>query len=99
MLGLAAALACVPAAGRAVEPLREAAVTVQNQRYSPDEIRVKAGAPFILVVTNKDRVSTRFESQSLKIEKVLPAGQTVRIRMPALQPGTYPFTRGRIVAE
>jgi heme/copper-type cytochrome/quinol oxidase subunit 2 len=87
------------AVARSAEETRETAVVVQNQTFSPAEIHVKAGAPFILAVTNRDKTSARFESQSLKIEKVIPPGQTVRMRVPALRPGTYPFAKGRIVAE
>jgi hypothetical protein len=99
MLMLVTALVSGPGAGWAVDAPREAVVVVQNQRFSPEEVRVKAGAPFLLVVTNRDKTAARFESQSLKIEKIVPAGQTVRIRVPALKPGAYPFANGRIVAE
>jgi plastocyanin len=78
---------------------------LQNQ-FQPADVKVKAGAPFILVVTNKDAKTAEVESKELRIEKVVPAGQTVKIRVRALKPGTYPFvndfhkeTTGRIVAE
>ena len=55
---------------------------------------------------NKDAKAAEVESKELRIEKVVPAGQTVKIRVRALKPGTYPFlndfhkeTTGRIVAE
>jgi hypothetical protein len=94
-----AVLAGLGASAAAVDATRETAVVVRNRTFAPAEIRVKAGAPFILVVTNQDTSAVRFESQSLKIEKVIPPGQTVRMRVPALAPGTYPFVKGRIVAE
>ena len=83
----------------AVDATHEATMVVRNQTFAPAEIHVKAGTPFILVVTNQDKSAARFESQTLKIEKVIPPGQTVRMRMPALARGTYPFVKGRIVAE
>jgi plastocyanin len=92
-------LAGLSASASAVDAPREAAVVVRNQAFSPAEIRVKAGAPFILVITNQDKSAARFESQSLKIEKLILPGQTVRMRVPALARGTYPFANGRIVAE
>ncbi len=94
-----AVLAGLSGHASAVDATREAAVVVRNQTFAPAEIHVKAGAPFMLVITNQDRSAARFESQSLKIEKVIPPGQTVRMRVPALAPGTYRFTKGRIVAE
>ena len=92
-------------AGAADPP--ETAVTIENNRFNPEEIKVKANAPFVIVVTNKDKTPEEFESKELKIEKVVPPGQTVKIRVRALKPGTYPFigeyhektAKGRIVAE
>ena len=85
----------------------EIPVTIEKNRFQPSEIKVKAGEPFVLVVTNKDATPEEFESKELRIEKVIPAGKTMKIRVRALKPGSYPFigeyheatARGRIVAE
>jgi plastocyanin len=85
----------------------EVPVTIEKNRFQPEEIRVKAGAPFVLVVTNKDATPEEFESKELRIEKVIPGGKTLKIRVRALKPGSYPFVgeyheataKGRIVAE
>jgi len=61
----------------------------------------------VLVVTNRDKTAEEFESRELRIEKVIPPGKTVRLRVPALKAGTYPFVgeyhektaKGRIIAE
>jgi plastocyanin len=92
---------------QAGDPPAEVSLTIENNRFSPDELRVKAGLGFVLVITNKDGTVEEFESRGLRIEKVVPAAKTVRVRMPALKPGTYPFVgeyheqsaQGRIVAE
>ena len=86
---------------------QEIPVTIENNRFSPEQITVKAGEPFVLVVTNKDKGPEEFESKELRIEKVVPPGKTLKIRVRALKPGTYPFVgeyheataKGRIVAE
>jgi plastocyanin len=107
---LLAALVAVTALGataRVGDAAQEVAVTIENNRFAPDEIKVKAGEPFVLVVTNKDKGPEEFESKELRIEKVVPAGKTLKIRVRALKPGTYPFVgeyheataKGRIVAE
>jgi hypothetical protein len=91
----------------AADPLAEVALTLENGRFSPEELRVKAGSPFMLVITNKDSKDEEFEIESLKIEKVVPAGRTRRVKMPALRPGVYRFigeyaqatAKGRLVAE
>jgi plastocyanin len=85
----------------------EIVLTVENNRFQPEEIKVKSGTPFVLVITNKDKGPEEFESHDLRIEKVIPTGKTVRLKMPALKPGTYGFVgeyheqtaKGRIVAE
>jgi plastocyanin len=100
------ALALATAAAAQDKPV-EIAVTIENNRFSPAEIKVPAGKPFVLVVTNKDGKPEEFESKELRIEKVIPAGKTVRIKLPALKAGTYGFfgefhektARGKIIAE
>ncbi len=91
----------------AADAVSEVALTIEGNRFSPEEIRVPAGKPFVLVVTNKDKTAEEFESKDLRIEKVIPGGKTVRLKMPALKAGSYPFigdyhektAKGRIVAE
>lgn len=111
--GLAAALlilmvvavSATPVSGQ--EKPAEIPVTIENNRFVPSEIKVKAGKPFVLVVTNKDAKPEEFESKDLRIEKVIPPGKTASIRVRALKPGTYPFfgefnpktAQGQIVAE
>ena len=93
-------------AGAAAADL-EIPVVIEKNRFQPAEIKVKAGTPFVLVVTNKDATPEEFESKELRIEKVIPGGKTLKIRVRALKPGTYPFigeyheatAKGRIVAE
>jgi plastocyanin len=102
------ALTCVvlTVTGAAAADL-EIPVTIEKNRFQPDEIKVKAGTPFVLVVTNKDATPEEFESKELRIEKVIPGGKTMKVRVRALKPGSYPFVgdyhqataKGRIVAE
>lgn len=85
----------------------EIVLIVENNRFQPDEVKVKAGAPFVLVITNRDKAPEEFESHDLRIEKIIPAGKTIRVKVPALKPGVYGFVgeyhertaKGRIVAE
>ena len=91
----------------AADAPQEIALTIEKNRFSPDEIKVKAGAPFVLVITNKDAAPEEFESKALRIEKVIPAGKTVKVNVRALKAGAYDFVgeyhektaKGRIVAE
>ncbi|HEX2437473.1 MAG TPA: cupredoxin domain-containing protein [Methylomirabilota bacterium] len=85
----------------------EVALTIEKNRFSPEEIKVKAGTPFVLVVTNKDAGPEEFESKDLRIEKIIPGGKTMKIGVRALKAGTYTFVgeyhektaKGRIIAE
>jgi plastocyanin len=106
-LALTAALVAPALVARGAEAPAEIPLTIEQNRFQPDEVKVKAGVPFVLVIANKDGAAEEFESKELRIEKVIPAGKTVRLRMPALKPGTYRFVgewhektaNGRIVAE
>ncbi len=94
VLLLAAAAVAVTLAVPAIPPAHaqaEIALTIEKNRFTPEEIKVKAGAPFVLVITNKGKTPEEFDMLQPRIEKVIPAGKTVRLRMPALKPGKYPF--------
>jgi len=69
----------------------EIPLVIEKNRFEPDVIKVKAGAPFVLVITNKDKGPEEFDMAQPRIEKVIPGGKTVRLKMPALKPGKYPF--------
>ena len=87
----AVALLALTAAASPAHAQTEIALTIEKNRFSPEEIKVKAGTSFVLVITNKDKTPEEFEMQQPRIEKVIPAGKTVRLRMPALKAGKYPF--------
>jgi Cupredoxin-like domain len=106
LIGAIVAGLVVTAGAWAADAPPEIPLTVEKKEFRPSDVKVKAGAPFFLVITNKDAAPIEFESKDLRIEKVVPAGTTVRVRMRALKPGSYPFlddfhheTTGRIVAE
>ena len=100
-------IACSAALASAADIPPELALTLDQHRFSPEELRVKANAPFLLVITNKDKEDEEFEMSSLRIEKIIPGGKTLKLNIPALKPGTYQFVgefhektaKGRIVAE
>jgi len=105
-----AALAIVLAASHvpagAADPT-EIPLVIEKNRFQPDVIKVKANAPFVLVITNKDKGPEELDMLQPRIEKVIPGGKTVKLKMPALKPGTYPFVgeyhaetaKAKIVAE
>ena len=100
-------IACHAALASAADTPPELALTLDQHRFSPEELRVKANTPFILVLTNKDKEDEEFEIASLRIEQIVSGGKTLQLKMPALKPGAYEFVgefhektaKGRIVAE
>ncbi len=106
MAGLTLGLLSTAGIVAAADPPPEIPLTLDKDQFQPSEVKVKANTPFVLVVTNKGAKAAEFESKDLRIEKVVPAGKTVNVRIRALKPGTYAFfndfnkaATGRIVAE
>lgn len=99
-----AALALIPAAQAADTEVR---ITIENNRFTPAEIKVPAGQRIRLLVLNKDRTPEEVESGILKIEKIIPGGSRGMIFIRPLTPGRYPFfgdfhqstAQGELVAE
>jgi plastocyanin len=79
------------AVAEAADKPAEVPLTIEKQKFEPAEVKVKAGAPFVLVVTNKDSKPAEVENKDLKVEKVVAPGKTVSIRVRALKPGSYVF--------
>jgi uncharacterized protein (DUF2141 family) len=106
ILPVAAALALVAGFASASAAQPEIPLTIEKNQFQPAEVKVKANTPFVLVITNKNSKAAEFESKDLRVEKVVPAGKTVNVRIRALKPGSYGFfdhyneqATGRIVAE
>ncbi len=98
--------ALVAATALAADAPPEIPLVIEKKQFHPQELKVKAGAPFVIVITNKDGAAAEFESKDLRVEKVVPAGKTIKVRVRALQPGTYSFlddfnkqATGRVIAE
>jgi hypothetical protein len=108
LLGAVLALALVGPLPHAIaaDPT-EIPLVLEKNRFQPEVIKVKAGEPFVLVITNKDKGPEEFDMLNPRIEKVVPGGKTVKLKMPALKAGTYPFVgeyhsetaKAKIVAE
>ena len=104
---LTLAVTLVAAPVYAADTPTELTLILDKHRFVPEQLQVKANAPFVLVITNKDNEDEDFEMAALRIDKTIPAGKTVRLNMPALKPGTYEFigefhektAKGRILAK
>lgn len=106
-------LVCTALLGHPVEAQQgkaqqeERTLTLEKHRFSPAELRVPAHTAFVLTIINKDKEDEEFEISALRLEKIVPGGKTLPVKMPALKPGTYEFVgefhestaKGRIIAE
>ena len=81
------------AAAVAIPALADApiVVTLQNHKFTPDVIHVKANQPFAIHLFNKDGTADEFDSSSLKVEKVVSGNSDGMVRIRPLAPGKYPF--------
>ena len=77
-----------PAQADASAPI---ALTLQNHKFTPAEIQVKANTPAVIALTNKDATAEEFDSTALKVEKVVAGNSSGNVRIRALAPGRYPF--------
>jgi heme/copper-type cytochrome/quinol oxidase subunit 2 len=66
-------------------------LTLENHHFSPAEITIPANTRVEFDVTNQDATPAEFESDDFSAEKVLPAGQPVKVTVGPLKPGTYEF--------
>jgi hypothetical protein len=106
-LGVTLALPAVLAPPLAAQAPAEVPLAMLKDRFDPAELKVKAGRPFVLVLTNKDDISHELDIPKLKIERKIRAGQTLKIPIPALKAGRYdladddstPSLEGAMVAE
>jgi len=102
VLVLAAAATALPALADAPIP-----VTLQNHKFTPSVIHVKANQPAMIALTNKDATAEEFDSAALKVEKVVAGNSSGNVRLRALAKGRYPFmgeyhaatAQGVVIAE
>lgn len=66
-------------------------LVIKDHKFSPDRIEVPAGKKVKLVVDNQDATPEEFESEQLKVEKVIPGKSKATIYVGPLKPGEYKF--------
>jgi hypothetical protein len=105
--GMAVALGLALAGAARAEDLATYAITLKNHRFTPTEIHVPTGKPFLVLVTNADNAPDEFEMLLPALEKVLMPGEQGLMRIKPLGPGRFPFfgesdpdsEQGAIVSE
>jgi hypothetical protein len=82
-------------------------LTLSGNKFDKSELKVPANTRFVIVVKNEDATVEEFESNDLKVEKIVPAKGEIRVNVGPLKPGRYKFVgefheataNGVVVAE
>ena len=64
-------------------------LTLENDAFSPADLKVPAGKAFVLKVLNKEKTGVEIEAKDLKIEKIVAAGGEAIARVKPLKAGRY----------
>ena len=64
-------------------------LTLKDHKFTPLVLTIPANTKVRFLVTNLDTTPAEFESDDFKAEKVIPAGKTVTVFIPALKAGAY----------
>jgi hypothetical protein len=89
--GVLALLGLVSADFASADDLTTYSITLQNHQFTPAEIHVPAGKPFIVVVTNQNDSPDEFEMLLPARERPLEPGQQGKVKIGPLNPGRFPF--------
>lgn len=66
-------------------------VSLKDHRFIPAELAASANKPIVVEVTNQDSTPAEFESKTLRVEKVVAGGASIKVQIRALAPGRYRF--------
>jgi plastocyanin len=69
----------------------ELAISVKDHKFDPAELQAPAGKPIVLRVKNLDPTPMEFESNSLRVEKVLTGNGEAVINIRPQAAGRYDF--------
>ncbi len=66
-------------------------IQFRDHHFTPQTLTVAAGQPFTIKVVNNASETIEFESFKLNRERVVSAGATITVHLPALSAGSYEF--------
>jgi hypothetical protein len=91
IFGFAAGLVAFAPAGAALAQYASVEIVVKDKKFEPAEPRAPANARLVIHIVNKDAAPMEFESNVLKVEKVVPANGEGIVRVGPLKAGRYEF--------
>lgn len=65
--------------------------TIKNKTFQPSVLKAPANRPIAITIHNADSAAAEFESRTMRVEKVVPAGGTIVVNVKPLGPGSYRF--------
>lgn len=103
LMGFAALVAMTPVPALA----QDFTLTIKDHKFTPEELKVPANKRVVITVINDDDTAEEFESNVLKVEKVIAGKSKATVRIGPLAPGKYPFigefheatAKGTVIAE
>ena len=66
-------------------------LSLKDKAFTPAELKVPAGKPFILKFSNENAAPAELEAKDLQIEKIAAPNSTIVVRVKEQQPGKYLF--------
>ena len=104
---LAAALLMTLSLGAFAAGEPEFALVLEGHKFTPERLEVPAGRKVKLTVDNRDATPEEFESEELRVEKVIPGKSKGLVYIGPLKAGEYryigeynePSAHGVIVAK
>ena len=66
-------------------------LTLKDHHFTPTDVTVPAGERFRIEVQNQDTTPAEFESNDLRVEKIVVPGGKIVVTAGPLKPGTYKF--------
>jgi plastocyanin len=81
----------VPTQSAFAQDTAELAISVKDHKFDPAELQAPAGKPIVLRVKNLDPTPMEFESNSLRVEKVLTGNGEAVINIRPQAAGRYDF--------
>ena len=104
---VASALALPAASAALADDLVTYELTLKAQVFTPAEIKVPAGKPFIIKLINVNAAPAELEAKELYIEKAVAGNSEIVVRVKAASPGKYLFVdeyqedvaKGYVIAE
>ena len=107
VVAVAAVLVALPFAPSFADEPVAMSIVIKDHKFDPQTLTVPAGKEIELTVDNQDATPEEFESNVLKVEKIIPGNSKGKVRFGPVEPGSYEFfgeffqttAQGVVVAE